>query len=341
MSVLRNFKNLTENERLRMKFTFEEGVDKINSFDLKAGGRDDLAELINDFITGYKSEVEQDNALAEALVKVVNEHCRDEFYTGYIHNSRISYEPMAANVANLMIDEVSKNKEWPDSMDYRMLNKRLFASIDGKEQIDMVKAYVDAAPSPNSRYLSYAAFSNVNFGDEYRNKLFAQTMENVPYIGAYFTNATPEMEAFCNERLAEILSGETDHLSGEIDRHYIGIELSYIQKDCPNVMTAENIKEILSGMNDKEICNAIDIMANNPFSVNIDKEMMVELISAAEKTEMYQNATNPLNDAPTEEEQNLLDYVELFQEKLARINRKEARDSLQPPKEKDEVEEVL
>ena len=334
MSILRNFKNLTENERLRMKFTFEEGIDKINSFDLKTGGRDDLAELINDFITGYKNEVEQDNALAEALVKVVNEHCRDEFYTGYIHNSRISYEPMAANVANLMIDEVSKNKEWPDSMDYRMLNKRLFASIDGKEQIDMVKAYVDAAPSPNSRYLSYAAFSNVNFGDEYRNKLFAQTMENVPYIGAYFTNATPEMEAFCNERLAKILSGEIDH-------NNIGTELSYIQKDCSNIITAENIKEILSGMSDKEICNAIDIMATHTVWVNIDKEILAELISAAEKTEMYQNATDPLNDAPTEEEQDLLDDVKSFQRRLSYINEKEERDSQQQQKGKDEVEEVL
>jgi hypothetical protein len=334
MSILRNFKNLTENERLRMKFTFEEGIDKINSFDLKTGGRDDLAELINDFVTGYKKEVEQDNALAEALVKVVNEHCRDEFYTGYIHNSRISYEPMASNVANLMIDEVSKNKNWPDSMDYRMLNKRLFASIDGKEQIDVVKAYVDAAPSPNSRYLSYAAFSNVNFGDEYRNKLFAQTMENVPYIGAYFTNATPEMEAFCSERLAKILSGERDH-------DMIGTELSYIQKDCPNVITAENIKEILSGMNDKEICNAIDIMATHTVWVNIDKEILAELISAAEKTEMYQNATDPLNDTPTEEEQDLLDDVKSFQRRLSYINEKEERDLQKQQKGKDEVEEVL
>ena len=168
MASLRDYINLSEGEKFRQKYTFEEAIDKISSFELNSENtRKDLAELINGFITGYKAEIEQENELAEALVTAIKNECYYEFMFDWSHNGKIAYEPMAANVANLLIDEVSKDTRWPDDFDYRMPNKRMFASIDGPEQMNKVKNYVSAQPSNNSIYLSYAAFSNPNFGEEF------------------------------------------------------------------------------------------------------------------------------------------------------------------------------
>lgn len=333
MGSLRNYRDLSEGEKFREKYSFEEAIDKINSFEL--GGYDtrrDLAQLINGFITGYKAEIEQDNDLAQKLANVINNECRYEFFFDWIHNGSISYEPMAANVANLLVDELQKDARWPDDVDYRMPNKRLFASIDGKEQIDVVKQYVSAQPSPNSVYLSYAAFSNPNFGEEYRNALFTQTMGKVHYVGAYFTNATPEMEAFCQQRLKDILTGERYHNS-------LSTELSYLQKAIPNILTPNNLKELMSTMSETEKCNMLIAVDRDYLIGSNNIEALKLIIKEVEETQLYKDAADPLNDAPTTEEKELLDAMEGVKDVVDFKEAMMARHSQREGKE--DIDEVL
>ena len=124
-------------------------------------------------------------------------------------------------------------------------------------------------------------------------------MANVSHIGAYFTNPTPEMEAFCVERLKELLSGKREHASMET-------EFSYIKKDCPNAMSAENIKKIMSELTEAEKCKAVDVIARDAVLLDKSKGMLIEIISAIESTEAYKKASDPLNDEPSKEEQRLL-----------------------------------
>ena len=313
--------------QFRQLYTFEQGMEAIKNakiFDNKPIGLEffekrDLGIFINDFIKAYKSEVEKDDNIATFLAGVVMGKGSD-FAIDKVQSDFIDVA-LPSNFANELFKKMSAYPNWEENTSQKTIVRKVLIHVDDKDCIDKIKNMMSTKDKKEQGTLAYAVFSNKNIDNEYRNKLFEQTMQNSTHLVSYFFNPTEEMRAYLQTMVSDIFSGKRDHWQSLK-------ELSAINKTCPDLFENENIINTIKTMPEKELCNAVSMFEHfriGAFHQKFDKDFAKELLDMVKETGYYQKLNDVLYE-PTLKEHCMLEEIKNLQSRYDSVIEKESKE---------------